>query len=117
MHQVLPLADLSGSYLTSRPEWTLSGATITSREGASARVEAQTPFHWTELAWQTEVSIRLDAALDAAATIATAIVRVTPDTLRRWKQVSIDPVIEACAQLQDHWRSARGGDTGTLTLL
>ena len=114
---IVSLTDLSGSYLTSRPDWTLTGATITTREGARARVEEESPFHWTELAWQTEVSIRLEAALDAPFNIVRMIVRVTPDTLRRWKQVSIDPVIEACAQLQDHWRSARGGDTGTLTLL
>ncbi len=113
---IATLADLSGSYLTSRPDWTLAGTTITTREGSAAHVE-QTPFHWSEFAWQTEVTIRLEAVLETASHLATTIVRITPDTLRRWKQVSIDPVIEACAQLQDHWRSARDGDPGVLTLL
>lgn len=114
---MVSLTDLPGAYLASCPDWTLNCATLTARDGSLARIEEQTPFHWEQLAWQTEISIRLGAEREGQPEDLRLTVRITPDTLRRWKQVSIDPLIEACAQLQDHCRSARTGAVSTLTLL
>jgi hypothetical protein len=113
---VTSLTDLTGAYLASRPEWTLHAAGLNARDGSLARVEQPNGFHWADLAWQSEVVIR-HLGDRAGETPVITVVRVTPDTLRRWKEVSINPFIEACAQLRDHWWSARPGVTGTLTLL
>jgi hypothetical protein len=76
----------------------------------------QTPFVWAEGAWETEVTM---TPIEAPEGVQSARVkaRVTPDTLRRWNEVGINPFIEACAQIQDHWRRARPDIVETLTLL
>ena len=84
-------------------------------DGRTARL-TQAPFAWSEGAWAAAVSIIPIEPRDGAQTIMVTL-RVTPDTLRRWKEVGINPFLEARAQLQEHWRSAHRFEPGTLTLL
>ena len=100
------LLDSSHAFLSSCPEWTLNGALLTAPDDRAARL-TQTAFVWSEGAWEAQVSIVPIEPSDGAHTL-NAVVRVTPDTLRRWKDVAINPFIEACAQVQEHWRSLRG---------
>jgi hypothetical protein len=83
--------------------------------GGAVRL-TQTPFVWSEGAWETEVTM---TPIEAPEGIQSARVkaRVTPDTLRRWNELGINPFIEARAQIQDHWRRARPDIVETLTLL
>lgn len=84
-------------------------------DGGAVRL-SQTAFVWMEGAWETEVTM---TPIEAPEGVQSARVkaRVTPDTLRRWNEVGINPFIEACAQLQDHWRRAKPGAIETLTWL
>ena len=107
------LADSSSAFLSSRPDWTLEAATILGPAGDARRVE-QRPFYWADGVWEAEVVVHPH---DPAVMLQRTLVRVTPDTLRRWKDVGIDPFVEACAQLRDHLRRARNGELSLLTLL
>ena len=107
--------DPANAFLSSRPEWTLNEVLVTAPDDRAARL-TQTPFVWNEGAWTADVSIMPIEATNGAQTVV-VLLRVTPDTLRRWKDVSINPFLEARAQLQDLWRSSQGRDPGTLTLL
>lgn len=107
--------DSSGSFVTSRPEWTLDGATCTSRDGRPARIE-QSPFVWNDGAWESQLTI-IPIQPAAGERSINGLLRVTPDTMRRWKEVEIDPVIEACAQVADAWRSAKADEPLTVILL
>jgi hypothetical protein len=100
--------------LTSRPEWTLDGALLRTEQGV-ARLE-QGPFLWINGAWEADVSI---APVEPAPDMQTIMlkVRVTPDTLRRWQSVGINPFIEACAQVEEYWRDAATDRIETLTWL
>ncbi len=111
----LMLTESSQAFLGTRPEWTCSGALITCPNGESARV-VQTPFMWTDGAWQSELTIHPIEASNGRKSVSMTV-RVTPDTLRRWATVGINPFLEACAQLQEHWyRTNRVAQT-TLTWL
>jgi hypothetical protein len=45
-------------------------------------------------------------------------IRIAPETLRRWKDLAIDPLIEACEQLKDHLRNGvPATDQSVLVLL
>jgi hypothetical protein len=105
----------SQSFLASRPEWTVNQALLKMTDGAAVRL-TQTPFVWVEGAWEADVTLTpIEAADDEES--AEVKVRVTPDTLRRWSEVEINPFLEACAQLQEHWRRTRPGIKETLTWL
>jgi hypothetical protein len=105
----------SQSFLASRPEWTVNQALVKMTDGAVIRL-MQTPFMWADGAWEADVTLTPIEAADGQES-ARVKVRVTPDTLRRWSEVGINPFIEACAQLQEHWRRARADVTETLTWL
>ena len=95
------LSDSSGSFLSPRPEWTLAGAVVPSRDGPSQTVE-QTAFRLINGFWEAEAVLRCDDPDDGPPT--RVVLRVTPDTLRRWKELGINPFLEACAQLKEHLR-------------
>ena len=101
--------------MASRPEWTVNQALLKNADGTAVRL-LQTPFVWNEGAWEADVTL---TPIEAAEGVQSAQVkvRVTPGTLRRWIDVGINPFIEACAQLQEHWRRARPGIVDTLTWL
>lgn len=93
----------------------MNQALLKLQDGSAVRL-AQTPFVWTEGAWEADVTL---IPIEAPEGIQSAQVkvRVTPNTLRRWSEVGINPFIEACAQLQEHWRRARPDIVETLTWL
>lgn len=93
----------------------MQSALVKTVDGQVARIE-QLPFAWSEGAWEADVTIFPIEVPEGGQSIK-ALVRVTPDTLRRWKAVEINPFIEACAQLADHWRRAKPGQILTVTLL
>jgi hypothetical protein len=104
--------DSSQSFLSSRPEWTVNGALLKTADGKAARL-TQSPFVWSDGAWEAIVTILPIEAPQGTRTLEVKA-RVTPDTLRRWQDVSINPFLEACAQLQEYWRRARAtGDSLT----
>src|SRR5688500_12044536 len=92
------LADSPGAFLSSFPEWSLADGTLTCPDGNEGRID-QRPFHWADGVWEAEVRIFRG---DEHEPPHRAPVRIAPETLRRWKEVGIDPLVEACAQLRDH---------------
>jgi len=112
---VVGFPDASQAFLASRPEWTLKDALLTTPDGQAARV-VQKPFIWIAGAWETELSIMPVEPPPGMRTVVFKA-RVAPETLRRWHDVGINPFIEACAQVQDHWRRAKPGGVETLTWL
>jgi hypothetical protein len=110
---VIYFADAGRSFLTTPPDWTISDRSVIWPDGEPGRIE-QRPFHWVNGVWEAEVMIHRRDALRASHR---ALVRVVPDTLRRWKEIGIDPHVEACAQLRDHLRRVRDGEVSLLTLL
>jgi hypothetical protein len=105
----------SESFLASRPEWTVNAALLKLEDGSAVRL-SQTAFVWNEGAWEADVTLTPIEAPEGVQS-AQVKVRVTPNTLRRWSEVEINPFIEACAQLQEHWRRARADIIETLTWL
>ena len=76
---------------------------------------SQTPFRWIEGVWESETFVTHNGDSDDPTRV---ILRISPETLRRWKDVGIDPFVEACAQLEEHLRGhARHGHLSALTLL
>ena len=109
------LAGTSGSFLSARPEWTLAGAVVPSRDGPNHTIE-QTAFRLVNGFWEAEAVLRCDDPDDSPPT--RVVLRVTPDTLRWWKEAGINPFLEACAQLREHLRRhARHNHLTALTLL
>jgi hypothetical protein len=76
----------------------------------------QRPFEFADGAWQASVDIVPIEPLNGMRTVS-VFLRVTPDTVRRWREIGINPFVEARAQLHDHWRSMLDGGGDTLTLL
>lgn len=107
--------DSSRSFVSSRPEWTLDGCPLTTSDGRPARIE-QSPFVWNDGAWESQITILPIQPTESDRSV-NGMLRVTPDTLRRWKDVEIDPAIEACAQVTDAWRSASPDAPLTVILL
>jgi hypothetical protein len=105
----------SESFLASRPEWSVNDALLKLEDGNAVRL-LQTPFVWNEGAWEADVTLTPIEAPEGVQS-AQVRVRVTPATLRRWGEVGINPFVEACAQLQEHWRRARPDIIETLTWL
>ena len=107
--------DVAQAFLSLRPEWSLNGALLKRSDDNTARL-TQTPFVWMDGAWETHVSIEPIAPSEGLHAV-TLRARVKPDTLRRWAQVGINPFLEACAQLQEHWRRAHLHARETLEFL
>jgi hypothetical protein len=103
----------SNAFLGMFPQWTLAGAVLAVGKAARDWVVDQRPFHWAHGVCETEVTVR---PVDETDTIPHRIVmRITPDTVRGWREIGINPFIEACAQLKEHLGGNR--PTGELTLL
>ena len=109
------LADSQSAFLSAPPEWTLTGAVLHCADGREALL-SQTPFRWIDGMWESETVV---THCDENGNEPTRVVlRISPETLRRWKEVAIDPFIEACAQLEEHLRhQARHGHLSALMLL
>jgi hypothetical protein len=108
------LADSSSAFLTPPPRWSLEGAILECADGVGVTLQ-QSPFRWVDGVWEAETTImRGDAQHLPSHRI---LLRISPDTLRRWQLVAIDPFLEACAQLKDHLRRTRNGHLSALTLL
>ena len=71
-------------------------------------------FHWADGVWEAEVIVHYVNDLKGPERV---LLQVAPTTLRRWSEVGIDPVVEACAQLRDHLRRAKPSELSLLTLL
>jgi len=105
----------SNAFLALRPEWTLAGATVPCGATGDVSVE-QTAFHWVDGIWEAEVVIQRIGRPDAAPHQLT--LRIASDTVRRWKDIGINPFLEACAQLKEHICGTQGSGTASfLTLL
>jgi hypothetical protein len=112
---VVIFPDSSQAFLSSRPEWTVNGALLKTPDGRAARV-TQGTFLWVDGAWEATVTILPIEASQGSRTVEVKA-RVTPDTLRRWNGVGINPFLEACAQLQEFWRTAKSPEPESLTWL
>jgi hypothetical protein len=110
---VIYLADTANAFLGSPPDWMLTDKTICWPDGDTGRVD-QRPFHWANGTWEAEVVIHRGNSTQRSHR---ALIRIAPETLRRWKDVGIDPQLEACAQIRDHLRRAPHGELSLLTLL
>ena len=109
------LTDSSSAFLAMRPEWTLEGAHLALDQGISHTIE-QTGFRLIDGFWEADTILRCGEPEDIPLT--RVVLRVTPETLRRWKEVGINPFLEACAQLQEHLRRhARHNHLTALMLL
>jgi hypothetical protein len=112
---VISLDARSNAFLALRPEWTLAGATLSCGAGGDVSLE-QTAFHWVDGIWEADVVIQRSATPDAVPHQVT--LRIASDTVRRWKDIGINPFLEACAQIQEHICGAQGSGTASfLTLL
>jgi hypothetical protein len=106
----------SRAFLGKRPEWTLDGALVGNDSKPQWHIN-QRPFHWADGVWEAEV-VATASDHHLADDLRRVIVRIAPDTMRRWKEVGINPFLEACAQLRDHLRrKAFPGEMTLLTLL
>ena len=109
------LTNPSGAFLSPRPEWTLSGAAVSLNGSASHKVE-QTAFRLVDGVWEAETVLRSGKRAEIHPT--RVVLRVTPETLRRWKEAGINPFLEACAQLREHLlRHTRHHHLTALTLM
>lgn len=103
--------DSSKPFHATPPDWSVAGT----GNGAGRFLE-QGPFRWVDGAWEAEAL--LAPATRKGNSPTRVVMRVDPDTLRRWKDAGIDPVREAVAQIAAHLRvAARRGAPATLTLL
>lgn len=93
----------------------MNGALLKTPDGRAARV-TQSTFIWVDGAWEATVMILPIEASHGARTLEVKA-RVTPDTLRRWYDIGINPFLEACAQLQEFWRTAKPVQAASLTWL
>jgi hypothetical protein len=112
---LLVLGESRHAFLSSRPQWTVNGALLKTADGRAARL-AQTPFVWVAGAWEAMVTILPIEPTGDARSLEIQVC-VTTDTLRRWTEIGINPFLEACAQLEEYWRTARPFDGAQLTWL
>jgi hypothetical protein len=112
---VISLDARSNAFLALRPEWTLAGATLSCGTSGDVSFE-QTPFRWIDGIWEAVVAIQRTGRPEAVPHQLT--LRITSDTLRRWKDIGINPFLEACAQIREHICGTQGSGTASfLTLL
>jgi hypothetical protein len=108
----MTLAELPGTFLSNRPSWTLTNAAFRTADGRTIKIE-QSPFRFVDGLWQAEAAV---TGLNGATTH--VVLRIAPETLRRWAEAGINPFLEAAAQLEEHLRpAARQGHLSVLTLL
>jgi hypothetical protein len=110
---VVSLEANSNSFLTLRPEWTLTGATLACGTRGEFTLE-QRPFRWLEGVWEAEVVV---TPTDADKVPHHLRLRIDSETVRRWKDIGINPFLEACAQIREHLCGARGGGTASYLVL
>ena len=111
------LGQSPNTFLGMPPEWSLAGLQIKMLDGSDVRVDQQ-PFQWCQGVWEAEVIATTDDRADRLPIPGRIMVRVSPETLRRWKEAGIDPLREAFAQLQEHiLRRLSLGELSLLTLL
>jgi len=108
------LADSPTAFLGHRPEWTLAGATLAASNGSEVRL-VQPPFQWNHGVWEADTLIFPTGGETTGPQ--RVMMRISPDTLRRWKEVAINPFLEACAQLKEHLHRKTTGELSVLTLL
>jgi hypothetical protein len=107
----------SRAFLGKRPEWTLAGACLQNGSRPAHWKIDQRPFHWADGVWEAEI-LATPSDDTFSASLRRIIMRIAPDTMRRWNEIGINPFLEACAQLKDHLRSkASPGEMTLLTLL
>lgn len=99
-------------FLDSPPAWTLDGAVVSLPQG-DVTLE-QSVLRLTDGVWQCQVSARGAADGEPPHRI---LLRVAPHTLRRWKEVEINPFLEARAQIREHLTEKDLGAMSLLTLL
>ena len=105
----------SATFLTVPPDWTLEGVSLPCDDIENAVLE-QHPFRWINGLWEAETVVA--RAFGSPNPPHVVLIRIAPDTLRRWKDLAIDPLIEACAQLKDHLLAgALTNQRSVLTLL
>jgi hypothetical protein len=114
-HLLMTFGESTHAFLSSRPEWTVNGALLKTPDGRAARV-TQSPFVWAAGGWEAAVTVLPIEAMGDACSLDVRM-RVTTDTLRRWAAIGINPFLEACAQLEEYWRTAKPLDDTQLTLL
>ena len=104
----------SNAFLASRPEWTLAGATLSCGDDGDLTLE-QTPFRWSDGVWEAEVIVERVGHTPRVPHYLT--LRIAADTVRRWKDIEINPFLEACAQIKEHLSGAGGATASYLVLL
>jgi hypothetical protein len=76
----------------------------------------QQPFRWMNGVWEAETVVERPSPCVRSPHVVR--LRIAPETLRRWKELAIDPLIEACEQLKDHLRNGvPAEDQSVLVLL
>jgi hypothetical protein len=103
---------LSSPFLDIRPSWTLDGAVVSLPSG-DVSLE-QLPFLWSAGIWQSDVFARNG---DDAVAPRRVLLRVATHTLRRWKELGLNPFLEARAQIRDHLAQRNLTAVSMLTLL
>lgn len=112
---VMSFAGDAHAFIGLRPEWTLEGAELAGDHALRFALE-QSPFLWAHGVWEAEVLARPEGKLDSLPQ--RVLIRITPDTLRRWKEVGLNPFLEARAQLREHLSRKRpAGELSLLILL
>ena len=99
-------------FLDIRPSWTLDGAVVSLPAGEVSL--EQSTFRLTDGVWQCQVTARRPAETAVPHCI---LLRVAPHTLRRWKELEINPFLEARAQIHEHLTQKDLGAMSLLTLL
>jgi hypothetical protein len=110
---VLSLEANSNSFLMLRPEWTLTGAMLRCGARGDFTLE-QRPFRWIEGVWEADVIV---SPADTDKVPHQLTLRIASDTVRRWKDIGINPFLEACAQMKEHLCGERGGHTRSYLVL
>ena len=99
-------------FLDIRPSWTLDGAVVSLPKG-DVTLE-QSTLRLMDGVWQCQVSARGPVEGVPPHRI---LLRVAPHTLRRWKEIEINPFLEARAQIREHLTQKDLGAMSLLTLL
>ena len=107
---VISLDASSNAFLASRPEWTLAGAMLSCEDDEDLKLE-QTPFRWNDGVWEADVIVeRVSPTPDLPYHLT---LRIASDTVRRWTDIGINPLVEACAQIKEHLARTRGAGAGS----
>ena len=113
MTNVVSLEANSSSFLALRPEWTLTGAMLECGTRGDFTLD-QRPFRWLEGVWEADVVV---TPADPDTVPHQLKLRIESETVRRWKDIGINPFLEACAQIREHLCGERGGGTASYLVL